>query len=157
MAATWEIQDGYPLDINCNCKDTTPDVVINFSDGTVTVDNTEIINKLTEISNKITTQQTVLNNIFGEIDGINDPLTQHILTTASVGTIPANVQSYTIINLGLNPSDPDSSMNSYTLDGVTIYSKVTQFGNSSDSTSVISNAVNYDPNGNTLLIIYNTK
>lgn len=157
MAATWEIQDGYPLDINCNCKDTNPDVIINFSDGTVTVDNTEIINKLIEISNKISTQQTVLNNIFGEIDGINDPLTQHILTTAVAGTIPANVQSYTIINLGLNPSDPDSSMNSYTLDGVTIYSKVTQFGNSSDSTSVIFNAVNYDPNGNTLLIIYNTK
>jgi len=157
MGSTWDIYEGYPLDINCNCKDETPDISITLSDGTVTIDNTEVIAKLTEISNKITTQQTTLNNIFAEINGMNNPLTQHILTTAAAGAIPANVQSYTIINLGVDPSDPDSIMNSYTLDGVTIYEKVIQIGNSSDSTSVISNSVAYDPNGNTLLIFYNTK
>lgn len=152
----WYIYDGYPLDINCNCKDSN-DINITLSDGTITIDNTEELLLLEQISNKLTTQQNTLNNIFGELDGFNDPLTQHIVTTAVAGSIPANVQSYTIINLGIDPSDPDSAANPYTLDGVTIYSKVTQFGNSSDSGSLITNAAVYDPNGNTLLIIYNTK
>lgn len=153
---SWELNDGYPLDILCNCKESN-DVNITLSDGTVTVDNTEVVNLLTQISNKMTTQQTTLGNILTEVAEVNDPLTQHILTTAVAGSIPANVQSYSIINLGVDPSDVDSDMNSYTLDGVTIYAKVTTVGNSSDSSAVIANSVAYDPNGNTLLIVYNTK
>lgn len=156
MALTWNIYEGYLVDCTCEKPDNTS--VFNLSgDTTFTFDDSNIVAKLNELINNTQTNRTVLQNIFDEIDGILDPLTQTILVTAAAGSIPNNVTSYTIVNLGIDPSNEDSARNPYTLGGTTIYSKVISLGNTSEGAATISNGLAYDPNGNTLMIIYNTK
>lgn len=156
MAKTWNIYDGYEVDCTCETADNTS--VFNLTgDTSFTFDDSNIVAKLNELINNTQTNRTVLQNIFDELDGLQDPQTQTILTTSVAGSIPNDVVNYTIVNLGTDPSDENSARNPYTLGGTTIYSKVITLGNTGEGAGLINNGLAYDPNGNTLMIIYNTK
>lgn len=156
MASTWNIYEGYLVDCACEGADNT--AVFNVSgDSTFNFDDSNIVAKLDELINNTQTNRVVMQNIFDELDGLQDPQTQNILVTSSVGTIPNNVVNYTIVNLGTDPNDENSPRNSYTLGSNTIYSKVISLGNTGEGAGNIANGLNYDPNGNTLMIIYNIK
>jgi len=156
MVNTWNIYGGYTRDCVCENPDNTS--VFNLSGGTTfNFDDSNIVSKLNELINNTQTNRTVMQNIFDELDGLQDPQTQTITVTAVAGSIPNDVVSYTVVNLGIDPSDENSTRNPYTLGGTTIYSKVITLGNSGEGAGEITNGLAYDPNGNTLMIIYNLK
>lgn len=143
---TWLFHIGFPKEC---CSGET----INI--GSVNVDLTDVTSRLDDIIDQGLTNGNTLADILAELVTLNNPLTQNIITTTTVGSIPAGVQSYSIFNMGVNPSDPNTAFNNMIIGGVTISSRSIAFGNSSDSQSRLSNSVSYDPNGNTLLIVYN--
>jgi hypothetical protein len=94
---------------------------------------------------------SLLDTIINEItDGVN----QTIITGTTVGSIPSGVYNYKIYNLGVDPSDPMSAVNPMIINGIPVVSKVFEFG--TNSNKPITNTTSYDPNGNTLLIVYTT-
>lgn len=99
---------------------------------------------------------TLLQSILDELEIQNAAVNATSFTTAINGSIPAGVQSYTVINLGVDPSNPASAVNSMFVDGIEYNSKFVRYGNSTDTSQVLVDAVPYIPNGNTLAIIYNT-
>jgi hypothetical protein len=134
-AKTWDIQQGYELNPKeCLCTSTD-------TSGT-TVDFTAVIAKLDDILLQIEQQ--------------NVDVEQTTLFATGSSSIPAGVQSYTIINLGIDPNDPLSAANAMIIDGLSINTKIMSFGNSTDTNQVLVNPVTYDANGNTLFITYNT-
>ena len=48
----------------------------------------------------------------------NQPVTQTIVQATSGGTIPVGVQSYTITNLGIDPTDPTAGRNPMIINGI---------------------------------------
>lgn len=145
---TWDIKLGYELDCNCG--------QINVFLSGVTIDLNDIQDQLDDLIALASNNGTTLASVLGELVLQNKDVNQTFITTSVAGNIPAGVQSYTIINLGLNPNNPLSPSNSMIVGGVTLNTKVLTFGNATDSNQVIDSPVSYDPNGNTLAIIYNT-
>lgn len=145
---TWLFNMGFPIDCLCNSGET---IFI----GTVNVDLTPVTNRLNTLISQGINNGNSLADILAELVTLNSPLTQNILTTTVAGSIPAGVQSYSIFNMGINPNDPNTTFNSMIIGGITISSRSIAFGNSSDSQARLSNPVTYNPNGNTLLIVYN--
>lgn len=133
-AKVWDIQQGYELNPKeCLCSDT----------GTSgTTDMTGVIARLDDILLQLEQQ--------------NVDVEQTTLFATGSSSIPAGVQSYTIINLGIDPTDPLSTANAMIIDGLSINTKISSFGNSTDTNQVLVNPVTYDANGNTLFITYNT-
>lgn len=134
---TWDIQKGYPVDCTC------------YSSGdTVSVD-------LSPLEVLISSGNDISQDILDQLVLQNRDVQQFIITGTTAGNIPAGVQSYTIINLGADPSDPNSTITSMFVNGLEVNSKFVTFGNSTDTNQVLSAVTPYDPNGNVLLIIYN--
>lgn len=124
---TWDIQQGYEV-VCCEISGSTG------GDG---------------ISNILLAQ------ILQELEQQNLPVNSTTFTTTVNGSIPSGVQSYTVINLGVDPSDSNSAVNSMFVDGVEYNEKFVRYGNSTDTHQVLLSSVPYVPNGNTLAIIYN--
>ena len=97
----------------------------------------------------------LLAQILVELEEQNLPVNSITFTTTVNGVIPAGVQSYSIINLGSDPSDITSDIFPMFVDGVEYSEKFVRYGNSTGTHQVLANAVIYIPNGNTLAIIYN--
>jgi hypothetical protein len=146
---TWDINLGYDLDCDCG------QLNINLSGATITIDLSNIEAQLDDLIALATANGTTLVDILTELVLQNKDVAQTFLTTAVAGNIPAGVQSYTIINLGVDPNNPLSPANAMIIGGVTLNTKVLTFGNATDSNQVLDAAIPYDPNGNTLAIIYN--
>lgn len=126
----WDIKSGYSRELNPCC----PPICCGDSG---TSGSTETLTPLlTEIR-----------------DSLEDTVVQTIITGTTAGTIPAGVQSYSIYNLGIDPTDPLSVANPMIINSIPLNVKVFSFENSGNK--AISNAIPYDPNGNTLLIVYN--
>ena len=131
---TWDIKLGY--DLACDCGS---DSTINISGLTVNMDDVEVL--LTDILTELETQ--------------NKDVAQTFFTTTVAGSIPAGVSSYTIINLGVDPTDALGAANPMIIGGVSLNIKVSSFGNDTDTHQVLDAAVAYNPNGNTLAVVYN--
>lgn len=158
VGSTWDINAGYVIDCDCEQKPLPVSLSSQALSGTtILFDDTNIVAELQQLQTINNNSRNVLLDILNELEYQNAELNQTILKTTSSGTIPTDVQSYTIINLGITPSDPDTAYNSFSVNGIDIDSQVVKFSNSSDGTAVIGETTTYDPNGNTLLIIYNTK
>lgn len=137
---TWLHSEGFELE--CDCASPVRIVGDGISISGVTID--------------LTSLETRLDSILTELEIQNDPLTQTIITGTTAGSIPAGVQSYAIFNLGVNPNDPSSTVNPMVINGIPINERYISFSNSNGSVKALDNAITYDPNGNTLLIVYNT-
>lgn len=136
-AKTWDIMQGYDLSLtDCTCASTAST-------------DTSIIEA--QLNNALDT----LNEIYLELAQQNVNVEQTTIYATTGGTIPAGVQSYTIINLGTDPNDPLAPSNSMIINSLVVNTKVLSYGNSTDTNQVLADPVSYDPNGNTLLITYN--
>lgn len=135
---TWNFNEGYVLD--CNCL--TIPVKIVEGDFNISGINVELSNV-----------EGLLGDILAEAQTSNAPVTQTSFITTGDGIIPASVESYSIYNLGINPNNPLTTYNAMIINGISIDQKLLSYSNSSHS--AISNSITYQPNGNTLLIIYN--
>ena len=127
---TWDIKEGYDIDCACELSGST-------DSGSSGVSN------------------TLLQSILTQLQSQNEGITQTIFTTSAAGSIPAGVQSWSVTNLGVDPTDPLSTVLSMIIDGETINNSIRFIGNTTDTNQTLDNAVSYDPNGNTLLIFYN--
>lgn len=160
---TWDIKLGYEDEcIDCPIK---VEVVSGSTSGggdlsgvesrlDTLIDNSNVLNlAVNQILNAVLSGNTITNDI---LSLLNTPVTQTVLTTTSDGNIPAGVQSYTIINLGTNPTDPNPTFNSFQINGITIVGRIGSLTNSAGSVKTLSAPTTYTTNGNTLLIIYNS-
>lgn len=148
---TWNINDGYPVD--CSCYNTSSEM--NLSGATITIDLTEVESKLDTIISQGSSQVNNLTDILTELETLNSPVNQTELLATGVTVIPANVYSYSILNLGFDPLDPNSAKDAFIVNGLTINQKILQYSNDAGGVKPISNTTTVDPNGNTLLIVYN--
>lgn len=137
---TWLINDGYKVDCSCISGSTSG------SSGSVDLSNIE--NSLNQINN-------TLNVIALEVEDIQAPTTEVNILTSGSSVIPAGVYSYSIINLGEDPDDPNSVVHPMIINGLSINNKIVKYGNDGGGIRPLANAVPYDANGNTLNVIYN--
>lgn len=154
---TYLHSEGFELD--CDCYGTPVRIVggdLNLSGATFSIDLSTIESQLNTIITDNNTRNTVLNSVLTELETMTDPVTQTIATGTTAGSIPAGVTNYSIINLGLDPNDPNTSYNPMIINGISITQKVISFTNATGSVKEISNSITYNPNGNTLLILYNS-
>lgn len=125
------------------------------SGSTISVDLTPITQRLDTLIGSSSTRNSILANILSDTNALNGTVTQTTVTTSVAGSIPIGVKSYQIYNLGVTPTSPTTTYNSWTVDGDTIPENRLSYANDAGTKSFTS-AINYDPNGNTLLIIYNS-
>ena len=154
---TYLHSEGYVVD--CDCVAIPVKIVdgnFNMSGATIEIDLSTIESRLDTIIADGQLRNDALDDILVELQVQNTPLTQTIITGTTAGSIPAGVQSYAIFNLGVDPNDASSAINPMIINGISINQRIVSFANSSDGNQTLSNSITYDPNGNTLLIVYNT-
>lgn len=105
---TFLITDGYPIDCTCITGQT---INVDLSGATLMVDLSSIESRLDTIISDGSDRNTLLQDILAELVEMNPELTQTITTTSIAGSIPSGVQSYIIVNLGLNPNNPATTYN----------------------------------------------
>jgi hypothetical protein len=153
---TYLHSEGYPVD--CDCIYTPVKIVdggLTISGATISIDLSSVESRLDTIISDGILRNDTLDDILAELQIQNTPLTQTIITGTTAGVIPANVQSYAIFNLGIDPNNPITSYNPMIINGIFINEKIISFSNATDSVKTLTNSITYDPNGNTLLIVYN--
>jgi hypothetical protein len=147
------------FEVDCDCVPIKVRVVggdMGLSGATIDIDLSSIESRLDTIIADGTVRNDTLDDILIELQVQNASLTQTIITGTTAGSIPAGVQSYAIFNLGTDPNNPTSPVNPMIINGIFINERIISFSNSSDSVKPLANAITYDPNGNTLLIVYNS-
>lgn len=141
-ASTWLHSVGYVVD--CDCA--TP---VRIVDGEITMSGVTV-----ELD--LSTLESRLDAVLSGLTDMLDPVTQTFVTGTTAGSIPAGTQSYMIVNLGLDPNDPNTPYNPMIINGVSLDNKVINYSASAGSIKGFTNSVSYDPNGNTLFIVYST-
>lgn len=134
---SWDISTGGAKGVDGSSVDNS--VILQIDSGTFNVNNTALEAKIQALT-----------------DLMAGTTTQHIIKVTASGNLPNNTKGYLIINLGVTPNSADNSYNDFIVDGSTIPSNTSTIENKAEGVSVFGNTISYDPNGNTLMIIYNT-
>lgn len=127
---------------------------ISGNTNTIASGTTLMTSQLSSLTGLTTVISSGVTELVQDIADVIAPSTYFINTSTTTGSIPVNATSWTIVNLGVTPNEPESPRNPMIINSIPITTYILQSSATATGLRRLGTAINYNANGNTLLISY---